>query len=264
MNSLGNDTNSKLGTLNSELATIILAAGKGTRMKSSLAKVLHPLHDRPMLGYPVTVAREVGSTDIVVIVGHQAELIEKAMSGEGLTFILQRKQLGTGHAVLQARDHFENFAGTVLILCGDVPLLRSSTVKQLLECHRSANAAVTVMTTLLEDPAGYGRIVKGMDDEILRIVEARDATEEEKKIREINTGIYCVEAPFLFEAVSAIDNRNAQGEFYLTDIIAIAIGRGKKTRSFVAADFVEVMGINTREDLERAEAIVKERGARKA
>jgi UDP-N-acetylglucosamine diphosphorylase/glucosamine-1-phosphate N-acetyltransferase len=247
-------------TRNQKLATIILAAGKGTRMKSSLAKVLHPLDDRPMLSYPVSVAKEVGSSEIVAIVGHQADLIEKTLGEEGLIFVLQRKQLGTGHAVLQARDHFKGFAGTILILCGDVPLLRSSTVRRLLECHRSGNAAVTVMTTVLEDPGGYGRIVKGTEDEILRIVEARDATDEEKKIREINTGIYCVEASFLFDAVSALDNQNAQGEFYLTDIVGIAIGKGKKARAFTADDPLEVIGINTREDLEKAESIMKERG----
>jgi UDP-N-acetylglucosamine diphosphorylase/glucosamine-1-phosphate N-acetyltransferase len=228
-------------------------------MKSSLAKVLHPLHGKPMLSYPVAVAKEVGSGEIVVIVGHQADLIEETMNGEGLVFILQREQLGTGHAVLQAREYFRRFEGTILILCGDVPLLQASTVRELLERHHSANATVTVMTTVLEDPGGYGRIVKGAGDRILRIVEARDALEEEKKIREINTGIYCVEAPFLFEAAAAIDNRNAQMEFYLTDIIAIAIDKRKKAQSYTADDSLEVVGINTKEELEKAERILEER-----
>jgi bifunctional UDP-N-acetylglucosamine pyrophosphorylase/glucosamine-1-phosphate N-acetyltransferase len=245
-----------------KLATIILAAGKGTRMKSSLAKVLHPLHGAPMLAYPVAVARDAGSTDIVIVVGHQAELIEETFKGEGLVFVRQEMQLGTGHAVLQARDHFRRFEGTILILCGDVPLLRSSTVKELLKRHRSGHAAATVMTTVLAEPSGYGRVVKGEDDRILRIVEERDATEEEKNIREINTGIYCVEAPFLFEALAVIDNRNAQGEYYLTDIIAVTIRMGKKAQPFIAADSLEVMGINTREDLEKAEEIIKRRSKR--
>ncbi len=251
--------NAKRQTPNPELAAIILAAGKGTRMKSSLAKVLHSLHGRPLLRYPVAVAREVGSADIAVVVGHQAQLIEETMEGDDLVFVHQREQLGTGHAVLQARDHFRNFKGTILILCGDVPLLRASTVRELLDRHRSGKAVVTVMTTLLEDPAAYGRVVTGTDDRILRIVEARDATEEEKKIREINTGIYCVEAPFLFEAVAAIDNKNAQKEYYLTDIVAIAIARGKKAQSFIAADPLEVMGINSIEDLEKAERVMEKR-----
>jgi len=243
----------------SELAVIILAAGKGTRMKSSLAKVLHPLRGAPMLSYSVAVARAVGATDIAVVVGHQAELIEKTMTGENLTFILQKEQLGTGHAVLQAREHFRGFEGMILILCGDVPLLRPQTVEGLMEKHRRSRAAVTVMTALLKDPSGYGRIVKGAGDRIIKIVEERDATDEEKKIREINTGIYCAESPFLFEAAAAIDNRNAQGEYYLTDIVGIANGMNLVAMSFAAPDFREVMGINTREDLETAEALLSRR-----
>jgi len=244
-------------TQNAQLATIILAAGKGTRMKSDLAKVLHPIDGRPMLSFPVAVARKVGSREVVVIVGHQAELIEEMMKDEELVFITQKEQLGTGHAVLQARDHFRRFEGTVLILCGDVPLLRSRTVGDLIVFHRAEKAAVTVMTTVLEDPAGYGRVVKDEGGAITRIVEARDATEEEKEIKEINTGIYCAEAPFLFEAVGEIDNHNAQGEFYLTDIVAVALRKGKKACSFIAADHREVMGINTQGELEEAEKVLR-------
>lgn len=252
--------NSELQTPDSKLAVIILAAGKGTRMRSSLAKVLHPLHGAPMLSYSVAVARAVGAADVAVVVGHQAELIEETMGDEGLTFVLQREQLGTGHAVLQARDHFRGFEGMILILCGDVPLLRPRTVKGLMDRHRRSRAAVTVMTTLLEDPSGYGRIVKGEGDRILRIVEERDAAEDEKKIREINTGIYCAECPFLFEAAAAIDNRNAQREYYLTDIVGITNRMNRIAMSFAASDSREVMGINTREDLERAEDLIQRRG----
>ncbi len=210
-----------------------------------------------MLSFPVAVAREVDSREVVVIVGHQAELIEEVMKDEGLVFVMQKEQLGTGHAVLQARDHFRGFEGTILILCGDVPLLRSRTVRDLIAFHRAEKAAVTVMTTVLEDPAGYGRVVKDGGGGIVKIVEARDATEEEKEIREINTGIYCAEAPFLFEAVGEIDNDNAQGEFYLTDIVAVTLRKGKKACSFVAADSREVMGINTQDELEESERILR-------
>ena len=244
-------------SLSPKLATIILAAGKGTRMKSDLAKVLHPIDGKPMLSFPVAVAREVGSREVVVIVGYQAELIEEVMKDEGLVFITQKEQLGTGHAVLQARGHFRSFEGTILILCGDVPLLRSRTVRELIAFHRAERAAVTVMTTVLEDPAGYGRVVKSGGGGIVKIVEARDATEEERQIREINTGIYCAEAPFLFEAVGEIDNHNAQGEFYLTDIVAVALRKGKKACSFIAADHREVMGINTQGELEEAEKVLR-------
>ncbi len=242
-----------------KLATIILAAGKGTRMKSSLAKVMHPLFGKPLLSYSAAVAREAGSGDIVAVIGHQAELIEETMRDEGLAFVLQKEQLGTGHAVLQTRDHFRDFAGTILILCGDVPLLKVSTVRDLLDAHHAEGAAVTVLTTLLDQPSGYGRVIKGEGGNIVKIVEERDATEEEKEVREINTGIYAAESSFLFEAVAAIDNKNAQGEYYLTDMIALAIAWGKKARSFIAADSLEVMGINTREDLDRAEQVLKDR-----
>ena len=240
-------------------STIVLAAGKGTRMKSSLVKVLHPLCGRPMLTYPVAVAREAGSERIVVIVGHQAEPVKESITDKELIFVEQREQLGTGHAVLQARDSFLDFDGTILILCGDVPLLMPSTVRGLLDRHFSEDAEVTVLTTILADPFGYGRIVKGRGGDVLKIVEERDATLEEKKIREINTGIYCVESSFLFEAIADIGNKNVQGEYYLTDIIEIARKRGYAVESFVTNDPAEVMGINTPDDLERAGRIIEGR-----
>ncbi len=240
-------------------STIILAAGKGTRMKSSLVKVLHPLCGRPMLTYPVAVAREVGSEKIVVIVGHQAELVKGNIKDKELIFVEQKEQLGTGHAVLQARDEFLDFDGTVLILCGDVPLLMPSTVRALLGHYFSEDATVTVLTTVLDVPSGYGRVVKGREGDVLKIVEERDATLEEKKIREINTGIYCVESSFLFEAVGDIGNKNVQGEYYLTDIIEIARKRGYIARSFMADDPAEAMGINTPDDLKRASRIIEGR-----
>ncbi len=240
-------------------STIILAAGKGTRMKSSLVKVLHPLCGKPMLTYPVAVAREVGSEKIVVIVGHQAELVKGNIKDKELIFVEQKEQLGTGHAVLQARDEFLDLDGTILILCGDVPLLMFSTLGALLVRHFSEDAEVTVLTTILADPFGYGRIVKGREGDVLKIVEERDATLEEKKIREINTGIYCVKSSFLFEAVGDIGNENVQGEYYLTDIIEIARKRGYIARSFMTNDPAEVMGINTPDDLERANRIIEGR-----
>jgi UDP-N-acetylglucosamine diphosphorylase/glucosamine-1-phosphate N-acetyltransferase len=235
------------------LSAIILAAGKGTRLKSDLVKVLHTIHGRPMLAYSIGVARAMGVEKIVVIVGYQGDLVKKAFHGGGVIFAEQREQLGTGHAVLQARDIFCDYEGTILILCGDVPLLKVTTIKNLLEYHGSEGAVVTVLTTVLDDPAGYGRVVKREeDDEVLRIVEAKDATPAEKKIREINTGIYCVDSRFLFEAVAEISNNNAQKEYYLTDMIEIACRKGFKVRSFIAENPLEVMGINTPEELERA------------
>ncbi len=234
------------------ISVVILAAGKGTRMKSDMAKVLHPVCGKTMLAYPVETARAMNARKIVVVIGHQADLVRETFGGEGLIFVEQREQLGTAHAILQTRGEFLAHEGTVIILCGDVPLLRPSTVGSLLDLHLSEKATVTVLTTILEDPHGYGRIVKGADGEVLRIVEERDATDGEKKIREINTGIYCVESGFLYAAVEEIGNDNAQGEYYLTDIIGIAREKGATVRSFVVADPVETMGINTPDDLEKA------------
>ncbi len=249
-----------IGREKDKISTIILAAGKGTRMKSSLVKVLHPLYGKPMLTYPVAVAREVGSEEIVIIVGYQAELVKESVKDEGLVFVHQREQLGTGHAVLQARDRFFDFNGTILILCGDVPLLIPSTIRALLDSHFSSGAAITVLTTVLDTPSGYGRVVKENENDVLKIVEERDATTEEKKITEINTGIYCVQSRFLFETVAGIGNKNAQGEYYLTDIFEIARKRGYSARSFITDDPVEVMGINTPDDLKKASRIIESRG----
>ncbi len=240
-------------------ATMILAAGKGTRMKSDLVKVLHPVAGRPMLDYVLSLAEQMGSSRIAVIIGHQAELVEARYANRGLTFVYQREQLGTGHAVLQAAEAFKGYRGTILILCGDVPLLKATTIRELMDSHRASGAAVTVLTTLLEDPFGYGRIVKDAEGNVLGIVEHRDATEEQGKIREINTGIYCAENPFLFEAVGEIGNDNAQKEYYFTDNFALARRKGVRTASVVAPDTGEVMGINSQEDLVRATRIVQQR-----
>jgi UDP-N-acetylglucosamine diphosphorylase/glucosamine-1-phosphate N-acetyltransferase len=234
------------------LSAIILAAGKGTRMQSDQAKVLHLLCGKPLLAYSLKLAEAIHSEKIVVIVGHQAELVRRAFPLLEFTFVDQRPQLGTGHAVLQARDQFSDYTGMILILCGDVPCLKAATVEALIDRHCSQRAAVTVMTTMLENPGSYGRVITSQDGDVLKIVEARDATDQEKKVREINTGIYCADSRFLFEAVSQIKNDNSQKEYYLTDIIEIARRAGRRICSFIAVDPFEVMGVNTLEDLEKA------------
>ena len=240
--------------------TIILAAGKGKRMKSTLAKVLHPVGGIPMLTHSLAAARAAGSQKIVMVIGHQAERIRALYRGDDLLFAEQREPLGTGHAVLQARELFRDYEGAVVILCGDVPLILPETVRSLYDRHRAEGAAVTVLTTLPPDPAGYGRVVTADDGSILRIVEERDATAEEKGIREINTGIYCVESGFLFMAVAGLRNRNAQKEYYLTDIVEIARKNGRRAASFRAADPIEVMGINTPAELAVASRRMETRG----
>ncbi|MBN2437405.1 MAG: NTP transferase domain-containing protein [Deltaproteobacteria bacterium] len=246
MNGKG-DTRGKRG-----FSAIILAAGKGKRMKSDLAKVLHPLCGLPMLAYPVAAARAAGAEKIVVVIGHQAGRIREEFQDQGLIFAEQQEQLGTGHAVLQAAETFRDHDGTVVILCGDVPLIRPETVMSLYDRHRSEGAAVTVLTTIPGNPAGYGRVVKTDGGRVVKIVEEKDAAPEEKRIREINTGIYCVESRFLFPAVAGLGNRNVQREYYLTDIIEIACNNGLRASSSLAPDPVEVMGINTAGELERA------------
>lgn len=235
-----------------KLRTIILAAGKGTRMKSDLAKVLHPICGEPMLSYVVKTAKLMHPEEIIVIVGHQARTVEETFQNQNLIFIEQKQLLGTGHAVLQANERLKDYNGTVLILCGDVPFLTPSTLFLLLNRHLATKASVTVLTANSDNPTGYGRIVKKPGGEIFKIVEERDSTNGEKKISEINTGIYCAERKFLFEALMSLDNNNDQKEYYLTDIIHIAYKNCLKAESLVIRDHREVLGINTHEDLERA------------
>jgi UDP-N-acetylglucosamine diphosphorylase/glucosamine-1-phosphate N-acetyltransferase len=245
-----------------EFCTIILAAGKGKRMKSPLAKVLHPVCGIPMLTHSLAAARAAGSQKIVVVIGHQAEQIRERYRTDDLLFAEQRELLGTGHAVLQAREVFRAYQGAIVILCGDVPLIRPETVRALYDHYRSEKAAVTVLTTLPAEPTGYGRVIKANDGSIRKIVEERDATAEEKQIREINTGIYCAESGFLFTAVAGLGNRNAQKEYYLTDIVEVACKNSRRVTSFLATDPVEVMGINTPEELETASRRMELRGPR--
>lgn len=236
----------------SKFCALILAAGKDTRMKSDLAKVLHVLAGKPLLHYSIETARRAGAEKIVVIIGYQAQKIREEFHNSGCIFVEQKPQLGTGHAVLQAKDVLAAYKGLTVILCGDVPLLKPRTIKSLVASHVAAGAAVTVLTTIPATPQGYGRIVKRTDGNILKIVEERDATDIEKEIGEINTGIYCVNTPFLFSALTKINNNNNQKEYYLTDIVEIACREGEIARPHMVLDCLEVMGINTPEELFRA------------
>ncbi|BCR06728.1 bifunctional protein GlmU [Desulfuromonas versatilis] len=240
------------------LAAVILAAGKGTRMKSQLPKVLHEVAGQPMALFPARLARGLGAAPAVLVVGHEAEAVREALADEQLRFALQAEQLGTGHALLCAEPELEGFSGTLLLLCGDVPLLRRETLERLLDYHAAQQAAVTVLTAEMADPTGYGRIVRD-GEAVLRIVEEKDAAAGEKAIREINTGIYAFEAPFVFEALRGVGRDNAQGEYYLTDVVAAARAAGRKVCALVAGDAEEAMGINDRVQLARAGALMRQR-----
>jgi bifunctional UDP-N-acetylglucosamine pyrophosphorylase/glucosamine-1-phosphate N-acetyltransferase len=242
-----------------DLSTIILAAGKGTRMKSDLVKVLHPLLGVPMLSYPIDLSLNgINSGKTIVVVGYQGERIRARFTDDRLTFVDQGDPIGTGHAVLCTEDHLKGFKGVILILCGDVPLLKAGTLRRFIDTHKGNGGPITVMTAVLEDPTGYGRIVR-MDGGLVQgIVEEKDASPREMSIKEINTGIYCVDSPFLFEALRQVSADNAQGEYYLTDIVAIANERSQKAYAFPVEDSTEVMGINTRVDLAKADGILRD------
>lgn len=242
------------------LASVVLAAGKGTRMKSALIKVLHPIAGQPMITWPVTAAREAGSDPIVLVIGHQANAVQGTFRGaKDILCAMQEEQLGTGHAVACALDALSGFRGTILILCGDTPLLRTETLKNMLAYHRDNSAAITVLTAMMDDPYGYGRVVRDAAGRVTRIVEQKDADPEEQEIREINSGIYCMDSDFLYANIKAIGNNNAQQEYYLTDLLAIAVRKELTCLAILAADADEIMGVNDRIQLASAGRILRSR-----
>jgi len=237
---------------------LILAAGLGTRMKSGLAKALHPLAGRPLVAPALNAANGIGPERVVVIVGHQAEQVTAAVEAQGADIVLQQEQLGTGHAVLQARQAIDRASGPVMILCADTPLLTSGTLQALAELHVKTRSAITLITARVEKPYGYGRVVRGSSG-VMKVVEEKDATSRQRKITEVNAGIYCFDKSFLSEALDRLDRNNAQGEYYLPDAIALARRNKRKVSALVCDDPREVLGVNTRKDLSVAEAVVRDR-----
>jgi bifunctional UDP-N-acetylglucosamine pyrophosphorylase/glucosamine-1-phosphate N-acetyltransferase len=231
------------------LGVIILAAGLGKRMRSAQAKVLHRLAGHPLLTRVIHATQRLHPHILVVVVGHQAEEVQRQCGQADVTFALQREQRGTGDAVRAAQPYFSGFSGNILIVCGDTPLLTSGTLAQFVRQHRERQATLSVLTVCLDDPAQYGRVIRTANGNVLKIVEARDATDAERAVREINTGIYCVRSDFLFPALERLQPLNAQGEYYLTDIVAQAVAAGLPTFATLAQDPNEVGGINSREDL---------------
>lgn len=243
----------------SSVVGIVLAAGKGTRMKSDSPKVLHEAFFSPMIHHVLEALKPLALARNIVVTGHQHQLVEKSLRGYSVSFVRQLQQLGTGHAVLACSDELRSHKGAVLILCGDTPLVRTETLRQFLRSHIESASLITVMTTKVLDPGHYGRIVSDQHGNIVKIVEEKDATPVQKEIREINAGIYCVDARFLFAALQRVGTDNMQGEVYLTDIVATATGDGVHVHDFRCADSEEVLGVNSRRELAQAHGVLQRR-----
>lgn len=241
---------------------IILAAGQGTRMKSKLYKVLHPVCGKPMVQHVVEQVSQLGLQETVTIVGHGAELVKEQL-GEQSKFALQAQQLGTAHAVAQAASLLEQETGTTLVICGDTPLITAETMEALLQHHEEMGAKATVLTAYIEDPTGYGRIVRNDKGYVEKIVEHKDASDDKRKIREINTGTYCFDNQALFESLKKVSNENVQGEYYLPDVIEILKKEGSIVSAYQTDRFEETLGVNDRIALSQAEDIMKKRINRK-
>jgi len=241
-----------------DLVTIILAAGKGTRMKSALPKVLHKVGGLPMLKQVINAAKAAGSARNIVVTGFGADEVEKELSGQA-EFVRQTEQLGTGHAVKQAEPLIKGKNCTVMVVCGDTPLLTGEILRNLFVEHQKSGAKATVLTALLDDSTGYGRIVRGDDGAVDRIVEEKDATLAEREIKEVNSGIYCFEAGELFASLAKVTNDNAQGEYYLPDVLSILREAGEKIRAATTDDPQAILGINSRRQLAVAEKILRRR-----
>lgn len=237
---------------------IVLAAGQGTRMKSDLYKVLHPVCGKPMVAHVIDNIGKLGAERIVSIVGHGAEKVEETL-GEKSEYALQEEQLGTAHAVQQAESLLENLEGTTIVVCGDTPLIRTETMGALIAHHNNSGAKATILTAVADDPTGYGRVIRGEDGQVLRNVEQKDATEEEQQIVEINTGTYCFDNKVLFETLKKVTNENAQGEYYLPDVIGILQAEGALVSAYITEDFSETLGINDRVVLSEAERVMRHR-----
>ena len=227
-------------------------------MRSALPKVLHPLGGKALFLHALERAQQLKPKRIAVIIGHGAEAVREAYTGSDVTWVIQEQQLGTGHAVLCAKDGFKDFAGELLILSGDVPLIREQTLRAMLERHHRAQAAATLLTAVLENSHGYGRIVRSGAGAITGIVEEKDASDDQRRIHEVNAGVYVVSAPFLFAALGGVNNNNRQGEYYLPDIVAIALEQNKSVETFEVDDRREMMGVNTRQELAFMEKTLRE------
>ena len=239
-----------------DLAVIILAAGKGTRMQTSLAKVLLPVAGRPLLHYVLDLSSRLNPARTIVVVGHQADQVRKAFADREVEFVVQREQLGTGHAAQQAKLKLENFEGQVLVLCGDMPLIRPKTMLQVVEGHRRSGVKCTVLTLKNSGCHDFGRIIRDGNGSILKIVELKDASESEKKVDEFNSGVYCFDNGLFFKALAHVGPDNVQKEYYLTDTIEYLVRNGYPVQAIQTKDANEILGINSPDDLNQAERLL--------
>ncbi len=252
--------------MNNSVKAVILAAGKGTRMKSDTPKVLHKIFDKTILGYVLDAVNKTNTvSENFVIVGHQAEVVEKFVNENynNAKCILQSPQLGTGHAVYQAYESLKGFDGEVLILNGDIPLITPETLSEFIAMHRERKAALTIMSAIFSDPTNYGRIIRDENGSVKAIIEEKDASPAQKKIQEINTGVYILSWKDMSEAFLHLDSNNAQGEYYLTDIVKWAIGKNLKTEAYVLKNNEESFGINSKIQLAQVGKILNKRNLRK-
>ncbi|WP_454193199.1 bifunctional UDP-N-acetylglucosamine diphosphorylase/glucosamine-1-phosphate N-acetyltransferase GlmU [Paenibacillus sp. Marseille-Q7038] len=241
---------------------IILAAGQGKRMKSKLYKVLHPVCGKPMVGHVLDTVGQAGVTRNIVVVGHGAEAV-KSYLGSAADYVLQEQQLGTGHAVKMAKDMLGKEEGTTIVICGDTPLVTKETLEGLMELHESRGAAATVLTAHMDNPAGYGRVIRSSEGSVTKIVEQKDCNPEEDAVQEINTGTYCFDNAKLFAALDKVTNKNAQQEYYLTDVIGIFREAGETIEAYMTYDAAESIGVNDRVALSEAEGFMRQRLVRK-
>lgn len=228
-----------------KVMAVVLAGGMGKRMKSKLYKVLHPVCGKPMVGHVLEAVREASAERTVVVVGHGADKVQ-AYLGDDVEYTLQEQQLGTGHAVKQAEPLLANEEGMTIVICGDTPLVQPSTIKAMLAMQAATGAAATVLTASFDNPTGYGRVIRGADGSVVRIVEQKDCTEAEAATQEINTGTYVFDNKKLFAALAKVNNHNAQGEYYLTDVVSILQKSGDVVHAYCTADIAEAVGVNDR------------------
>lgn len=241
-----------------DIIALILAAGKGTRMKSSMPKVLHKVGGVPMVEQVLRAVKAAGTQRQVVVVGFGGEAVQEYL-GDRAETVVQEQQLGTGHAVMQAEPLLSGLSGTLLVTCGDTPLVTEDTFCSLLAHHEATQAAATVLTAVMPDPTGYGRVIRNEKGQVVKIVEQKDGSPEELAVREVNAGIYCFDMELLWQMLHNVTNNNAQGEYYLTDIIGMLVDAGKVVSAFAAPDYKETLGVNSRLQMAEAEQVLRRR-----